>query len=65
MLAFADYSKPFKVHIDTSGLSLVDVLYQTQGDRPDRVISYASKTLSKSERSTPQIRILSFKVVSS
>ena len=47
------YSKPFKVHVDTSGLGLGAVLYQTHGDGPDRVISYISRTLSKSERKYP------------
>ena len=43
VLAFVDYSKPFKVHTDASGLDLEVVLYQTQGDAHDRVISCASR----------------------
>ena len=50
MLAFTDYSKPFKVHMDASSLGLMSVLYQTPEDGPVRVISYASRTLSRSER---------------
>ena len=53
VLAFADYSIPFKVHTNASGVGLGAVLYQTQGNGPDRVISYASITLSKSERKYP------------
>ena len=49
ILAYADYGKPFKLHTDASGLGLGAILYQTQGGT-DRVIAYASRTLSKSEK---------------
>ena len=47
VVAFANYSKPFKVHTDASGLGFGCVLYQTQGDGPDRVMRYSIRTLSK------------------
>ena len=50
ILAYADYGKPFKLHTDASGLGLGAILYQTQEDGTDRVIAYASRTLSKSEK---------------
>ena len=50
ILAYADYKKPFKIHTDASKLGLGVVLYQDQDDRTTRVITYASRTLSKSER---------------
>ena len=50
ILAYADYGKPFKLHTDASGLGLGAILYQTQDDGMDRVIAYASRTLSKSEK---------------
>ena len=53
VLAYADYAKPFKLHTDASGLGLGAILYQTQDDGTDRVIAYASRTLSKSERNYP------------
>ena len=53
ILAYADYLHPFKIHTDASGLGLGAVLYQTQDDGLDRVISYASRTLSKSEQRYP------------
>ena len=53
ILAYADYLHPFKINTDASGLGLGAVLYQTQDDGLDRVISYASRTLSKSEQRYP------------
>ena len=52
ILAYADYSKPFKLHTEanTSGLGSGAILYQTQGDGTDKVKAYASRTLSKSEK---------------
>ena len=50
ILAYADYSKPFKLHTDACILGLGAVLYQTNESCLDRVIAYASSTLSKSER---------------
>ena len=38
-LAYADYSKPFKLHTDTCNLGLGAVLYQTGEDGLDRVIA--------------------------
>ena len=49
ILAYANYKKPFKIHTDASEIGLGAVLYQEQADGTDRVIAYASKTLSKSE----------------
>ena len=53
ILAYADYSKPFKLHTDVCNLGLGAVLYQTDESGLDRVIAYASRTLSKSERNYP------------
>ena len=50
ILAYANYKKPFKLHIDASENRLGAVLYQKQDDGTDHVIAYASWTLSKSER---------------
>ena len=42
VLAYADYSKPFKVHADALEISLGAILYQDQDDSTCRVIAYAS-----------------------
>ena len=57
ILAYADYNKTFKFHTDASGLGLGAILYQTQEDGTDRVIAYASRTLSKSEKNYPAYKL--------
>ena len=57
ILAYADYGKPFKLHTDASGLGLGAILYQTQEEGTDRVIAYASRTLSKSEKNYPAYKL--------
>ena len=52
VLAYADFSLPFELHIDASGIGLGAVLYQTQEGKK-RVIAYASRTLSQSEARYP------------
>ena len=52
ILAYADFGNPFKLHTDTSVLGLGAVLYQVQ-DEVEKVISYASQSLTKSEAKYP------------
>ena len=50
ILAYADYTKSFKVHIDASEQGLGVVLYQDQDDGTTHIIAYVSQNLSKSEK---------------
>ena len=50
ILAYADYTKSFKIHTDPSEQGLGAVLYQDQDDGTTRIIAYASRNLSKSEK---------------
>ena len=53
ILAYANFSKPFKLHTDACGISLGDVLYQTREDSTKAVIAFASRSLSKAESHYP------------
>ena len=63
ILAYANYQKPFKLHTDASENGLGAVLYQKQDDDTERVIVYASRTFSKSERNydTHKLEFLALK----
>ena len=52
VLAFTDFTKPFKLHTDVSTTGLGAVLYHKQ-DRTNCVIGYASTALSKSASHYP------------
>ena len=51
-MAYADFKSPFILHNDASSDGLGAVLYQNQ-DNQRRVIAYASRSLSPSERNHP------------
>ena len=53
ILAYADFTKPFKLHTDTCGTGLGAVLYQTREDGTKAVIAYASRSLNKAESHYP------------
>ena len=50
VLAYANYKKPFRLNTDVSKTGLGVILYQQQEDGTFRVISYASRSLSKNEK---------------
>ena len=53
VLAYADYKKPFQLQTDASDLGLGAVLYQRDGENHQRVIAFASRSLSNTERNYP------------
>ena len=53
ILAYANFSKPFKLHTDACGTGLGAVLYQTWEDGTEAVIAYASRGLNKAESHYP------------
>ena len=53
ILAYADFTQPFKLHTDDCGFGLRAVLYQTCKHGPDMVIAYASRSLTKAESHYP------------
>ena len=53
ILAFADFSQPFELHIDASLTALGAALYQRSKDNKLHVIAYASRGLSKTEQRYP------------
>ncbi|KAK3085220.1 hypothetical protein FSP39_000156 [Pinctada imbricata] len=62
ILGYPDYKQPFELHTDACAKGLGAVLYQLQGDKK-RVISYASRGLSKAEQHYPahKLEFLSLK----
>ena len=50
ILVFPDWTKPFHVHVDTSGIALGVVLTQPGEGGIDHPIAYSSKKLSTAEK---------------
>ena len=57
ILAYADYGKPFQLHTDASDLGLGAILYQINDSGHQRVIAYASHSLSNMERNYPAHKV--------
>ena len=53
ILAYADNKKEFQLHTNASELELGGVLYQADDKGVLRVIAYASRSLSQTERNYP------------
>ena len=53
ILAYANFTKPFKFHTDACRSGLGAVLYQTHDDGTDDIITYASRSLTKAETQYP------------
>ena len=52
VLGYPNFDKPFELHTDASAAGLGAILYQQQ-DGEKRVISYASRSLNRSEKNYP------------
>ena len=53
ILAYANYKKSFQLQTDASDFSLGAVLYQRDDDNHQRVIAFASHSLSNAEKNYP------------
>ena len=53
ILAYMDFTQPFKLHTDTCGSGLGVVLYETHKDSMDAVTVYTSRTLTKAKSHYP------------
>ena len=53
VLAYPDFTKPFKLLIDACDRGLGAILYQEQADGKEKPISFASRSLNKVQLSCP------------
>ncbi|CAF1039840.1 unnamed protein product, partial [Brachionus calyciflorus] len=54
---YPDYSKPFHLATDASGVGIAGVLFQYDEQNNEKVIAYASRNLRPSERNYPAIEL--------
>ena len=52
-MAYPDFTRPFKLHIDACDQGLGAILYQVQPDGKEKLISFASRSLNKAESNYP------------
>ncbi|CAF1071831.1 unnamed protein product [Brachionus calyciflorus] len=57
LLAYPDFSKPFHLATDASGVGIAGVLFQYDEQNNEKVIAYASRNLRPSERNYPAIEL--------
>ena len=53
VLAYPNFTKPFKLHIDACDRGLGAILYQDQPSGQEKPVSFASRSLSKAESNYP------------
>ena len=57
ILAYIDFTQPFKLYTDACGSGMGAVLYQTCEDSTDAVIAYASMSLAKAKSHYPMHKL--------
>ena len=53
ILAYANFTRPFKLHTDACRSGMGAVLYQTHDEGTDAIIAYTSRSLTKAESRYP------------
>ena len=57
ILVYADYKRPFQLQTDANDLGLGRVLYQKDDEGHQRVIAYASRSLSHTQHNYPAYKL--------
>ena len=56
-MAYPDFTKPFRLHIDACNRGLGAILYQEQADGKEKPISFASRSLNQAESNYPSHKL--------
>ena len=57
ILAYVDFTRPFKLHIDACGSGLGAMFCQTHDNGMDAVIAYTIRSLTKAESHYPAYKV--------
>ena len=62
VLAYPDFTRPFKLHVDACDQGLGAILYQVQPDGKEKPISFASRSPTESNYPTHKLEFLALKL---